>query len=484
MRLSQAPTFSPPTRNARSVHTRSRSTSGPCPFLSVPNRVFAVSVRIASVDPGSIAARLGWAPGDQVLAVNGEAVEDELDFRFKTTEETLVLRVRRGGRMEEQTVEKEPDEPLGADLDEFRIKTCGDDCVFCFVDQNPVGLRDTLYFRDGDFRMSFLYGNYITMTNLRERDIARIVEQRLSPLYVSVHVTDDAARARMMGHRTIRDRLMEKLRFLAANGIELHAQIVLVPGHNDAGMLARTVLDLAELHEQLVSVSIVPIGLTRHRRELAELRLVSPPEAQMLVRQVERWQSRFREALGRGFVYLSDEVYLLAEQDFPHEDAYDGFPLMENGVGMSRDFLNELAFQAEAFPDALPEPRRLTLATGTLTAALLDGRVRPVLEAVGGLDVQVVACENTLFGDSVTVSGLLNFKSLTATLGPLADRGEIGDLVLLPPDSVNFEGLFLDNRDGMRTTDELSAALGGVPVEVFDGDWAGVLDRLGEAFEA
>lgn len=443
-----------------------------------------MSVRIASVDPGSIADRLGWAAGDQVLMVNGEAVEDELDFRFKTTEEALTLRVRRGGRMEEQTVEKEPDEPLGAELEEFRVKTCGDDCVFCFVDQNPVGLRDTLYFRDGDFRMSFLYGNYITMTNLRERDIARIVEQRLSPLYISVHCTDDAARARMMGHRTVRDRLMEKLRFLAASGIELHAQIVLVPGHNDAGMLVRTVLELAELHEQLVSVSVVPIGLTRHRRELADLRLVTPSEARLLVRQVARWQDRFRETLGRGFVYLSDEVYILAGLDFPHEDSYDGFPLMENGVGMSRDFLNELAFQSEAFPEALPVPKRLTMATGTLAGDFLDTRVRPVLEGVGGLAVQVVPCENTLFGDSVTVSGLLNFRSLRDALGPLAARGEIGDLVLLPPDSVNFEGLFLDNRDGMRTTDDLSAALGGVPVEVFDGDWAGVLDRLAEAVEA
>ncbi|HEX8299707.1 MAG TPA: DUF512 domain-containing protein, partial [Rubricoccaceae bacterium] len=274
-------------------------------------------VRISAVEPDSIAARLGWSAGDQVLAVNGEAVEDELDFRFKTTEERLTLRVRRGGRMEEQTVRKEPDEPLGADLDEFRIKTCGDDCVFCFVDQNPVGLRDTLYFRDGDFRMSFLYGNYITMTNLRERDIARIVEQRLSPMYVSIHVTDDEARAKMMGHRTVRDRAMEKLRLLAAQGIELHAQIVLVPGHNDAGMLVRTVLELAELHEQLVSLSIVPVGLTEHRQRLASLRPVTPVEARMLARQVARWQAHFRQTMGRGFVYLSDEVYILAGLDFP-----------------------------------------------------------------------------------------------------------------------------------------------------------------------
>ena len=440
-------------------------------------------VRVAAVHPGSLAEQLGWAPGDQVLAVNGEAVEDELDFRFKTSDEALRLRVRKGGRLAEDAVEKEPDEPLGVDLEEFRVKTCGDDCVFCFVDQNPVGLRDTLYFRDGDFRMSFLYGNYITVTNLRDRDLERIVEQRLSPLYVSVHCTDDAVRAAMMGHRT-RDRQAEKLRFLAAHGIELHAQIVLVPGFNDAGKLVETVLDLYGLHEQLYSVSVVPVGLTRHRRELKNLRLVSPSEARQLVRQTERWQARFRREIGRGFVYLSDEVYLLAGLNFPDEDAYDGYPLMENGVGMSRDFLNELAFQAEEFPTALPEPRRVTFASGTLTAPLLDAHVRPALERVEGLAVDVVACPNLLFGDSVTVSGLLGFKSFRAALDPLRQRGALGDLVVLPPDCVNFEGLFLDNRPGQMEPADLSAALGGVEVVVFDGDWAALLDRLAEPVAA
>lgn len=441
-------------------------------------------VRIRSVEPGSIAESLGWAPGDQILAVNGESVEDELDLRFKAAEEALDLTVRLGGTLAEQAVEKDPDEPLGADFEDFRIKTCGDDCVFCFVDQNPVGLRDTLYFRDGDFRMSFLYGNYITVTNLRERDLARIVEQRLSPLYVSVHCTDDEVRATMMGHRT-RDRQGEKLRYLAAHGIELHAQIVLVPGFNDAGKLVETILDLYDLHEQMASVSIVPVGLTRHRRELSDLRAVSPPEARQLVRLVERWQQVFRERIGRGFVYLSDEVYLLAGVDFPEEEDYDGYPLMENGVGMSRDFLNELAFQAEDFPKALPEPRTVTLVSGTLTAPLLEAYVRPALERVEGLRVQVVSCENLLFGDSVTVSGLLNFKSFRAALAPLAEAGALGDLVVLPPDSVNFEGLFLDNRPGQMTPEDLRDALGGTPVEVFDGSWEGLFDRLGaEAVEA
>ncbi len=440
------------------------------------HRFSPVPVRIASIEPGSLAEELGWQPGDQIVAVNGDAVEDELDFRFKTAEEALELRVRRNGDLDVQYVTKEIDDGFGAELEEFRIKTCGDDCVFCFVDQNPVGLRDTLYFRDGDFRMSFLYGNYITVTNLRERNLKRIVEQKLSPMYVSVHCTDDAIRREMMGHRTQDDRLNEKLWFFHDNGIEMHAQIVMVPNFNDAGALVKTVLDLYELHEQLFSVSIVPVGLTRHRRDLTTLRTVSSAEARQLVRMVQRWQPFFRERIGRGFLYLSDEVYLLAGLDFPNEDDYDGYPLMENGVGMSRDFLNEIDYQSEQFPSSLPKPRKVTMATGTLAAPMLEERIAPFLRGVKNLHVEVVSCDNTLFGDSVTVSGLLNFKSFAHALGPRV--GQLGDLVLLPPDIVNFEGLFLDNREGMTTPDELSAAIGGVPVEVFSGDWVETLKRL------
>ncbi|MEP0545296.1 MAG: DUF512 domain-containing protein [Rhodothermales bacterium] len=437
-------------------------------------------VTVTAVEPGSLADDLGWATGDQILAINGESVQDELDLRFKAAEERFVVKVRMAGGLREQSVSRDLDEPLGAAFEEFRIKTCGDDCVFCFVDQNPVGLRDTLYFRDGDFRMSFLYGNYITMTNLRDRDMQRIVEQRLSPLYISVHCTTDEIRRRMMGHRTQQDRLMEKMDFLRRRGIDMHAQVVLVPGFNDGDALVKTVEDLYAMNDRMLSLSIVPVGLTRHRRELTDLRTLTQDEALALVGRVEAWQARFRDEIGRGFVYLSDEMYLLAGLDFPDEDDYDGYPLMENGVGMSRDFLNELDYQREFFPASLPEPRRLTLVSGTLTAPLLEERIAPVLREVENLDVDVVTAENTLFGDSVTVSGLLNFKSFLAALRPLADAGRLGDLVVLPPDCVNFEGLFLDNRDGQNTPDDLSAALGGVPVEVFGGDWSEVIERLGD----
>lgn len=435
-------------------------------------------VTITEVAPDSLAARLGWKPGDQILAVDGRAVEDELDLRFKASEERFTVRARLAGKVTEQRVRRDLEQPLGADFEEFRVKTCGDDCIFCFVDQNPLGLRESLYFRDGDFRMSFLYGNYITMTNLRQRDMERIVEQRLSPLYISVHATDDEVRRTLMGHRAQQDRLMEKMQFLYDNGIEMHAQIVLVPGYNDGEVLERSVADLYRWADRLHSLSVVPVGLTEHRRELTDLRPLHAEEAAALVDQVREWQAQFRAETGRGFVYLSDEMYLLAGREFPQEDDYDGYPLMENGVGMSRDFLNELDYQREDFPARLAAPRRVTLASGTLAGPLLADRVAPVLRAVENLDVRVVAAPNRLLGDVVTVSGLLNFVSFHAALAPLAAAGQLGDLVLLPPDCVNFEGLFLDNRPGRHTPEDLSAALGGVPVEVFDGDWVGLIERL------
>jgi NifB/MoaA-like Fe-S oxidoreductase len=273
---------------------------------------------------------------------------------------------------------------------------------------------------------------------------------------------------------------MEKLQFLREHGIDMHAQVVLVPGYNDGDALVKTVEDLYAMNDRMLSLSIVPVGLTRHRRELTDLRPLRSGEARALADQVRSWQDRFRAEIGRGFVYLSDEMYLLAGLDFPEEDDYDGYPLMENGVGMSRDFLAELEYQRSYLPDSLETPRKLTLVSGTLTAPLLEERVAPVLRSVKNLEVEVVAAENLLFGDVVTVSGLLNFKSFYAALRPLADEGRLGDLVLLPPDCVNFEGLFLDNREGQNTPDDLARALGGANVDVFDGDWVDAIERLGE----
>ncbi len=250
-----------------------------------------------------------------------------------------------------------------------------------------------------------------------------------------------------------------------------------MPGFNDGGALVKTVVDLYGLHERLHSVTIVPVGITGQREGLAALRTVAPAEAAQLVRFVESRQRYFRRTIGRGFVYASDEVYILAGVDFPSEEAYDGYPLMENGVGMCRDFLNELDFQSTELPQSLPARRRLTLATGTLAGPLLETRVKPVLERVEGLAVNVVQAENLLFGSPVTVSGLLNWRSFHAALEPLARAGALGDLVLLPPDCVNVDGRFLDEEPGAATPADLSRSLG-TPVEIFAGDWAAVVEAL------
>ncbi len=408
-----------------------------------------------------------------MLSINGRSIADELDFRFYSADETLALKVRLNGSLQEQHIEKDAYTPFGIEIEEFRIKTCGDDCIFCFVDQNPVGLRDALYFRDGDFRMSFLYGNYITMTNLRDRDMQRIVEQRLSPLYISVHCTNDEIRRRMMGHRTQNDRLMGKLQFLRENGINMHTQIVLVPGYNDGEALKNTIRDLSAMHDAIQSVSIVPVGLTAHRKKLTTLRSLTRDEARVLVDQVHAWQDTFKKEIGRGFVYVGDEMYLLADVDFPDADRYDGYPLMENGVGMCRDFLEEFAFQIEAFPQALPEPRHLTLVSGTLTAPFLTEYIQPALQQVQGLTAEVVTAPNTLFGAVVTVSGLLSFQCFYQAL----KERPLGNRILLPPDCVNFEGKFLDNRPDRNTPADLEKVLR-TPVEVFSGDWVEVLETL------
>ncbi len=429
-----------------------------------------MSATIKHVESGSLAEMLGWESGDVVVSINDQRIGDEIDFRFHTAESELYVKIRRAGILKEYAFERPENEPLGVNLEDFVIRPCADDCVFCFVDQNPAGLRDALYFRDSDPRMSFLYGNYITTTNLRQTDLDRIVEQRLSPMYISVHCTDDEIRRRMMGHVKQRDHLNEKLQFFRENGIEMHTQIVLVPGYNDGEALVRTIEDLFAMSDMVRSVSVVPVGLTSRRRGLEELKPLNSEQAHEIIEQINDWQDRFRSEIGSSFVYASDEMYLLAGLEFPEESEYDGFPLMENGVGMCRDFLDEFEFQFEDLHTNSRRPARITMVTGTLAFPILQHRIAPALNAIDGLAVDVVVTENRIFGPAVTVSGLMGYKCMSVALG----GQELGDVVLLPPDCVNYEGNFLDNVVGKNNPDDLSLELG-VPVRVFAGDWMAAL---------
>lgn len=425
-------------------------------------------MKITAVEPGSVADDLGLRSGDDLLEINGVRVRDPIDLRFHETDEELSLKIAREGEVTIYDIEKDADDSLGLTLEEMTVLSCGNDCIFCFVDQNPKGLRNQLYFRDGDYRLSFMYGNYTTMTNAGPAILRRIIDQRLSPQYISVHVTDYEVRKRLMGLRKD-DHILEKIALLHDNGIDMHTQIVLCPGINDGRVLEKTVGDLYRYHRQIVSLAVVPVGLTDHRFGLEELRKVDRPYAEALLERTDAWQARFRKEIGRGFVYPSDEFLIVAGRELPGDAYYDGFPQIENGVGIVRSFLGEFRRQARSFPKRLAPGRRLTLVTGELATGFMTEEILPRLRRIEGLSVDLVTAPNLLYGRSVTVAGLLSGRCIRGVL----EGKPAPDLILLPPDTLNADGMFLDDA----TPESLAEALG-APVMVFDGDWRAVVARL------
>jgi putative radical SAM enzyme (TIGR03279 family) len=365
-------------------------------------------------------------------------------------------------------IEKDEEDQLGIVLAEMKILSCGNDCIFCFVDQNPKGLRNQLYFRDGDYRLSFMYGNYTTMTNAGPAILQRIITQRLSPQYVSVHVTDYETRRRLMGLKKD-DQILEKLRLLHDNGIDMHTQIVLCPGINDGAALAKTVEDLYTLRRHVISLAVVPVGLTDHRFGLTELKKVDRSYALALLDMIENLQRRYRKECGRGFVYASDEFYIVAGRDIPPARLYDGFPQIENGVGIVRSFIRDTRRQAARFPARISPARNLMMVTGVLAEGFMREQILPLFRKVRGLHVELVAAPNILFGQNVTVAGLLSGKCLYSALHGI----ECGDLLLLPPDILNTDALFLDDTTVPQLTQQL-----GVTIQVFDGRWTDVFKSL------
>ncbi len=396
---------------------------------------------IAAVAPGSLAARASLRPGDELVAINGCRLRDVIDVRFCGAEERLALQVRRGRRDYVIDVERQYDEPLGLDFAHPTfdgIRRCNNRCEFCFVAQMPARMRRSLYVRDDDYRYSFLFGNYVTLTNLEEPDWERVGEQHLSPLYVSVHATDVDLRRRVLHNPSAPD-VMPQLRRLAGLGVDVHTQIVLVPGLNDGAHLDRSIRDLAGLHPAVRSVSVVPVGLTRFHR--GACRTHTQPEMRAVFERVGNWQARLRERLGASFAYLSDEWYLRLGEEVPPAGHYDDLDLTENGVGLVRRFL-------DSFPDSRrnqvfsEKPGFLTLVTGTLFAPVL----RRTVAHLDGVDVVPVV--NRFFGDTVTVAGLLTAEDVVAQLRAHDDLGEV---VCLPP--AMFGGPEGQSLDGLRPQD-------------------------------
>lgn len=410
------------------------------------------SGRVASVEPGSIAEEAGILPGDLIISINGHKLADIIDYRFYSTEEEIDVLVRRGDEEAVISIEKDYDDPLGIEFEDELfdgVRECGNRCIFCFVHQLPRGMRRSLYLRDDDYRLSFLHGNFVTLTNVAEDDLKRIIEQRLSPLYVSVHTTEPELRQQMIQSRNAPD-IMQQLQTLAEGGIILHTQIVICPGTNDRDHLARTVKDLASLYPQVASIGIVPVGLTKHRRaSLPHIELIDTEGARQIIRQVRAWQKEFRKQFGTRLVWASDELYLVAGIKVPSAASYEGYPQIENGIGLVRQFIDDLRRTAKRFPERLPYHLRATLVTSTLAAPVVE-ELADVLNRIENLRVKVVPIINEFFGESVTVAGLITGKDIKDRLM----KADVGDVVTIPSVMLR-DGVFLDDM----TVDELSAAL-------------------------
>ena len=410
---------------------------------------------IQSVTPGSIAEELELQPGDSLLAVNGQPLRDFLDYvRLTRQAEELVLDVRRvDGEEWELALDKDADEELGLEIEHPQPTQCGNNCLFCFVQQLPRGLRPTLYVKDEDYRFSYLYGAYVTLSTIREEEVQRILTDQLSPLYVSVHASDEELRARLLGRKALPP-LLPLLQRLIAGGIEIHTQIVLCPGLNDGDALKKTVADLGALRPGIRSLALVPVGLTGHRAQLPVLRTQSREEARTILAQLASWQRDFLASGNRRFVFAADELYLKAGVDFPTLDEYETLPQYENGVGMIPLFRADAA-EVLAAAHPLP-PFTVDCLTGASFYPEME-RFAVALAAKTGVSIVVHRIENHFFGGEVTVTGLLTGADIVAGL-----QGKLHSPVLLVPDVVLRDGedLFLDNM----SPEELGATL---QVEIF-----------------
>ncbi len=394
-------------------------------------------VRITEVHPESLGAELGLLPGTELLAINGRELHDFLDWEFLSSEEAFELDVRQpGGELLRFDIERPLDEPFGLSLEPPRVRRCANRCDFCFVDGLPQGLRQGLYIRDDDYRLSFRYGHFVTMTNLKDWDIERIIEYRLSPLYVSVHATDPVTRRLVLRNPLAQD-IVPMLQRFASHGIAFHTQIVMSPGVNDGEVMEQTLTDLYGLGDAVLNCSVVPVGLTEHSKH----HLVREPtgdECRAAVEAVERWAARAQRERGITWAYGADELYNRAGLELPPEGAYGTFEQVENGVGAVRFLQRCVRDDRELFQAW--RGLRIGVVTGTAMAPLLPQVLADIAEA-SGASMELIAVENTLFGPSVTTAGLLPGRAIHAAI---AGRHDL-DLILVPGEAVNDDGLFMDD---------------------------------------
>ena len=432
-------------------------------------------VTVKSVEKGSPAFKAGIKPDDKLISVNGSAINDGLDYYFYTADPVLRVVLLRGAEEISLTVRKQPYEAFGAEFETYLIdkqKSCRNNCIFCFIDQNPKGMRETVYFKDDDERMSFLHGNYVTMTNLKDSDIERIIKMRITPLNVSVHTMNPALRCKMMGNRFAGD-VLRYLTELSEHGIAINAQLVLCEGLNDGAELVYSMEKLYEL-KSLQSVSAVPAGVTAHREGLYPLKPYTKEGALRVIEDIKAFSEKCLSERGARMFYASDEFYLTAGLPIPEEDEYDGYPQLENGVGMLRNHLEEFRAELDYAADILPadgfKGRRVTVATGYAAFEHIRALAAMAEDRFVGFKCEACPVRNDFFGDTVTVSGLVTGGDLIKTL---AGR-DLGQEVLIPCNMLRHEGdLFLDGVSLKEAEDAL-----GVPVTVVDAGGADLLHAM------
>ncbi len=409
---------------------------------------------ISSVAPGSIAQEMGIEPGDRLLEVNGKSPEDVFDYRYLMNEEEILVLIRKANGEEwELEIEKEYEDDLGIEfenglMDDYR--SCRNKCIFCFIDQLPKGMRSTLYFKDDDSRLSFLQGNYLTLTNMSEHDIDRIIQYKLSPINISFQTMNPELRCKML-HNRFAGEIFDKVKRLKEAGIIMNGQIVLCRGVNDGAELERSIRELTAYMPQLESVSVVPVGLTRYRDGLYPLEPFTKEDACEVLDLIHSWQEKLYKEWGNHFIHAGDEWYILAERPIPEEKTYDGYLQLENGVGMVRLLEEEVA---QTLAGMTGDDRKIhrTIATGELAAPFLRKHVDAVRKKYPNVDIQVLAIRNEFFGGKITVAGLITGTDLISQL-----KGkDLGDRLLLTNHMLKSgEPVFLDDV----TVDDVQNAL-------------------------
>lgn len=430
---------------------------------------------IEDVVLGSIADELGVDPGDILVSINDTPVKDVIDYKYLISDEYLDVVIQKdNGEIWELEIEKDLSEDLGIIFTNPLIdkaKSCQNKCMFCFIDQLPPNMRDTLYFKDDDSRLSFLQGNFITLTNMSQDDIDRIIQYRLSPINVSVHTTNPELRVKMLKNKKA-GKIYEILKSFHKANLEMNCQIVLVPGVNDGDEFKRTIDDLSKLYPSINSAAVVPVGITKYREGLAKLDIYDEEKAKDVIRDIEEMQKVYMDKLNTRYIFASDEFYLVSKEELPTYDEYEGFPQYENGVGLLRSFGTEVDEALKKLKTRNVKPEKIIFATGKLAEGFMKDMAKKIEAKFNGLSIKVVPIKNNFFGETITVSGLTTGIDLIEQIKEIDGY----DLVIIPRSMMKSdEEIFLDNITLSQAIDKMNKRI--IPSKVDGGELIRIIDK-------